>query len=114
MKVIPKMYVSKCQDCLPFYRPNTGGKHCWHTDMKESRVNHILINGIHPDCPLADAVSDPCHFYPEAIISCGVFRKSLNDPGDACRLRTWSTCPYGKEWMRCENRGTQDISTVDL
>jgi hypothetical protein len=27
--------------------------------MKESRVNHILINGIHPDCPLADAASGP-------------------------------------------------------
>lgn len=97
-KIIPARVIENCHECdyikdeSPFgcnhpHGPSFGI--AWATTESS-----LIYEGIHPACPLADAVSDPC--YLRKGISC----KSI---GDDCHRRdvlglTWATCKNGKEW----------------
>jgi hypothetical protein len=93
MKVIPARMVGNCLECKKVARI-TG---CPRDREGYPQGMDDMIQRMPPDCPLADAVEDPCHYPPE--LSCA---KIFEGDGELCKSREigqdWLTCPYGKEW----------------
>jgi hypothetical protein len=65
-KIIPERVIERCCNCIYFSESQQG---CNHHNGEIYDCSQIFAKdwdgdpytGIHPGCPLADAVEDPCH-----------------------------------------------------
>jgi hypothetical protein len=104
MKVIPERVIERCYDCSNMPRYIYMGVKCLAPggpvlittsvtdDEWQDEVDHI-----HPDCPLADTVSDPCHQDPKFSTNAGRSCATASCPFKYEDGHTYESCPYGKE-----------------